>query len=226
MEEIWKPVPGFEHYSVSSLGRIKNPFGKILKPTKNHKGYLKAHFNSEFIKHKEIAVHRVVAMAFIPNPNNLPQVNHINFNKEDNKVQNLEWCDNQYNQRYSHALSVDVYNLDGEFVKSYNAITDAAAVENVPTTNISKCCKGQILTCNDRIFLYKNESINDRLDNIKGKFKIKCKKVEAYNMEGTFLYRFNSVGEAAKFYHFSPKSIIECCKLRKDNNQKIIFRYA
>ena len=101
MEEIWKPIPGFEYYSVSSIGRVKNPFGKILKPSINHKGYLKVYLNSEYIKHKQMTIHRAVALAFIPNPNDLAQVNHINHNKCDNRIENLEWCTNQYNQRFA-----------------------------------------------------------------------------------------------------------------------------
>lgn len=226
MEEIWKPVPGFEHYSVSNIGRIKNPFGRILKPSLNYKGYLKVHLNSENIKHKQITIHRAVALAFIPNSNNLPQVNHKNHDKCDNRVENLEWCTNQYNQRYSHALAVNQYDLDGKFIKAWESISDISKELKIPTSNISKCCKGEIATSNNYIFLYKDDSVNSRLLMLKNKYKCKCRKVEAYDVEGILLNTFNSVNEAASFYHFSPKSIIDCCKFRKNNNQQIIFRYV
>jgi uncharacterized protein (DUF3820 family) len=51
MEEIWRPIPGFEYYSVSNIGRVKNPFGKVLKPSPNYKGYLIVNLSSEYIKH-------------------------------------------------------------------------------------------------------------------------------------------------------------------------------
>ncbi len=226
MEEVWKPVPEFEYYSVSNLGRIKNPFGKILKPSVNYKGYLTVNLNSEYIKHKQMFVHRAVALAFIPNPDELPQVNHINYDKCDNRVENLEWCTSLYNQRYSHALAVDQYDLEGNLIKSWNSISDIEDELKIPSTNISKCCKSEINTINSYIFLYHDDSINYRLAAVRERYKCKCKKVEAYDLEGTLIRTFNSVNDAASYYHFSPKSIIDCCKFRKNNNQKIIFRYA
>ena len=143
MEEIWRPIPGFEYYSVSNIGRVKNPFGKVLKPSQNYKGYLIVNLSSEYIKHKQMFVHRAVALAFIPNPANLPQVNHINHNKSDNNVENLEWCTNSYNLIYSKGKKVRQYSKSGEFIKEFNCVADASREYNIPTTNISKCCKGK-----------------------------------------------------------------------------------
>ena len=226
MEEIWRPIPGFEYYSVSNIGRVKNPFGKVLKPSSNYKGYLIVNLSSEYIKHKQMFVHRAVALAFIPNPDNLPQVNHINHNKSDNNVENLEWCTNLYNQRYSHALVVNQYDLEGRFIKSWKAISDIESVLAISTTNISKCCKGEITTINNFVFLYDGDSIEDRLMMIRNKYKCKCRKIKAYNMDNVLQNTFDSVNEAASYYHFSPKSVIDCCKQRKYSNQEIIFRYA
>lgn len=164
MNEIWKPIVGFEKYSVSNLGRIKNPFGKILKPFPNNKGYLRVHLNSENIKHKHCSVHRAVALAFILNPDNLPQINHKNHNVQDNRVKNLEWCSNEYNQRYSHSKSISQYNIRGELLRDWESISDAQRALNIPSTNISKCCKGIILTINGYIFLYSGKSISERLN--------------------------------------------------------------
>lgn len=166
MNEIWKPIIGFEKYSVSNLGRIKNPFGKILKPSPNYKGYLRVYLNSENIKHKYYSVHRAVALAFIPNPDNLPQVNHKNYNVQDNSVGNLEWCSNEYNQRYSHSKPISQYNIRGVLLKEWESLSDAQRVLNIPSTNISKCCKGTILTLNGYIFLYTGKSISERLNMI------------------------------------------------------------
>ena len=115
MNEIWKDIHGYEGlYQVSNTGKVKSlektqifPNGgkfvrkeKILRTNKTHNGYLNVRLYKD--KHvKGFGVHRLVAQEFIENKNNLPQVNHINCNKTDNRVENLEWCDASYNQLHA-----------------------------------------------------------------------------------------------------------------------------
>lgn len=95
--EIWKKIDGFETYSVSNMGRVRNDStDKMLKP-KSVWGYQSVML---YPGRKMMRVHRLVALTFIPNPDNLPQVNHINEDKTDNRVENLEWCTAQYNTNY------------------------------------------------------------------------------------------------------------------------------
>lgn len=117
MEEVWKDIPEFEGlYQASNLGRIKSVKRiakkeyrnnrivkeKIMEGTKNKDGYLKIHIsNKERNINKCVFVHRLVAKAFIPNPNNLPQINHKDGNKLNNCISNLEWCTNLYNQQHA-----------------------------------------------------------------------------------------------------------------------------
>ena len=104
--EQWKPIDGFEDlYAVSSLGRVKslnyNHTGKekILKPGKNSSGYLLVNLYKDR-KRKAFKVHKLVAEAFIPNPEGFEQINHKDENKINNCVSNLEFCDCKYNNNY------------------------------------------------------------------------------------------------------------------------------
>lgn len=100
-QETWRPVSGFDGvYEVSSSGEVRNAVtGRVLRQWENH-GYKYVSFNRGGKKtgHR---VHRLVAVAFIPNPENKPTVNHLNGVKTDNNVSNLEWCTYQENERHS-----------------------------------------------------------------------------------------------------------------------------
>ena len=99
MEEIIKAIPKHDGYFISNLGKIysdKRKSGrKELKPFANAKGYAYVDLGG-----KKYSVHRLVALTFIPNPQNLPQINHKDENKWNNHVNNLEWCTNEYNHNY------------------------------------------------------------------------------------------------------------------------------
>lgn len=117
MDEIWKPINGFnEAYQISNLGRVKSVTRKIhthhkgydgyrvqreklLTATINNRGYAYVSLRSGN-RYKHLFIHRLVAEAFIPNPNNLPFVNHIDENPQNNCVDNLEWCTPKYNCNY------------------------------------------------------------------------------------------------------------------------------
>ena len=154
-DEIWCPIKGFEgQYEVSDKGRVRSlKFGKerILKPIRNTQGYLQVHLckNGEI---KKCLVHRLVSQTFIPNPNNLQEVNHKDENPSNNSAQNLEWCDRKYNinygtrtQRQSDKLSKPVlqYEKSGAFVREWKSIQDAQRNLNYGQGNISHCCNGK-----------------------------------------------------------------------------------
>ena len=106
--EIWKKIEEYEGlYEVSNLGRVRDLKGHIKPMYKNNKGYclLSLHYKG---KTHHPTIHRLVAKAFIDNPNNFPQINHIDCNKENNKVDNLEWCNQRYN--YDEGMKTFLYS--------------------------------------------------------------------------------------------------------------------
>lgn len=159
MEE-WRDIEGYEGlYQVSNEGRVKSlnynktKKEKILKPTSN-RGYLMVNLHNEGRK-KYCQIHRLVANAFIENPNNLPQVNHKDEDKTNNHVENLEWCDSSYNCNYGtrnqkisekglnkkNSKTVYQYTLDGELVNVYPS-TKECGRQGFYDANVSHCCNG------------------------------------------------------------------------------------
>ena len=165
MKEIWRNVVNYEGlYMVSNLGYVKslgngnarNPNWqkeRILKSGKDKDGYLLVALFKDG-KRKTLRVHRLVAQAFIPNPDNLSQVNHINEIKKDNRVENLEWCDAKYNANYgTHNKRVSESQTNyPKFSKQvlcvetgviYPSVMQVKRELGFSNTNISEVCLGK-----------------------------------------------------------------------------------
>ena len=164
MNEIWRNIDGFENlYQVSNLGRVKSiekidSLGhkrkeKILKPITIKGGYLRVVLYKNNKTHRYL-IHRLVASAFISNPNNLPEINHINEINNDNRVDNLEWCSREYNNQYSKNIPVYSINKTTNEIAYYNSLTDAGKVLNINKSSICSCLKGKLKSSGGRYWYY------------------------------------------------------------------------
>ena len=169
-EEIWKPVTGYEGvYEISSFGRLhrigtdRYTYGNL-----GPNGYYYSNLYKEGCTyHKNARVHRLVADAFIPNPKGLPFVNHKDQNRGNNTVENLEWCNQQYNGNYGNVAElislnsrrnrpVAVYE-NGNLVATYRNINEAAEGLGYTRSTILRCCQGKQKTLGGKMVVRYND---------------------------------------------------------------------
>lgn len=174
--EVWRDIQGYEGlYMVSSYGRVRgisNEPGRktgfmTLRRVPN--GYVKVRLCKNGVV-VDRNVHRLVAVAFIPNPENLPQVNHKDEDKANNHVENLEWCDSKYNNNYGTKKArfratrlndprtskpVLQFTLKGEFVAEYPSVREAGRSNGFMHCNIRCCCLGKTSTAYKFIWRFK-----------------------------------------------------------------------
>lgn len=142
-KEIWKEIPDTDGmYKASNLGRYSGKMG-ILKNRANPKnGYIYISIKQNGVR-KWCRAHRITAELFIPNPYNLPYVNHKDGNKTNNRVDNLEWCTAQYNTDYSVSKPVEQYSLDGTFIAKYKSAMEEYRQTGIHFGCIARVCKGE-----------------------------------------------------------------------------------
>lgn len=161
MKEIWKDIKGFEgRYMVSNLGRVKSikyrHHNKIeILKQENNNNYKRVCLFTKDGKRKHFKVHKLVAMTFIPNPNNYNEINHKDENPHNNCVINLEWCNRSYNINYGNRnkkvaiknnKSILQFDKDNNFIKQYDSITEVENKFNFNRSNIIACLKNRILS--------------------------------------------------------------------------------
>ena len=149
-----KDIKGYENiYGITSCGKVWSyKYKKFLKPNANRDGYLYVNLYKDG-KMKHYKIHRLVAEAYLPNPENLPQVDHIDGNKTHNYLNNLQWITHRDNSRKSNNKPILQYDLDGNFIREWPSATD---VGNEVKTNIVHCLKGKQKTAYGYVWKYKN----------------------------------------------------------------------
>lgn len=173
--EIWKPVVGYEGlYEVSNLGNVRSlnynhtNKPKLLKQDLCKNNNLRVTLYNR--TKKRFLVHRIVAEAFIPNPYNKPEIDHINTIRTDNRVENLRWVTHTENMNnpITHTKSINsklhyTYNMkaviqtskDGTFIQEYKCTREAERATNIDHRSINKCCKGIYKTAGGYVWKYK-----------------------------------------------------------------------
>lgn len=218
--EIWKDIEGYEGmYQVSNMGRVRSldrvkpnsggqiAKGHILPQSDNGHGY---RFVSlwKFNKGRRFYVHRLVASAFIPNPNNFPIINHKDENKSNNRYENLEWCTQKYNINYGNHMKrlkesyiangnnrpIDVYDKNGAFLKTFDCSNEVCKELGVHRRGLYLVCQGVAKSYKDYRFAFHGEPLKPYMK----EGKAAPVSVLQYDNEGYLSACYDSMREAEK----------------------------
>lgn len=176
MLENWKPVVGYEGlYEVSDAGRVRRIVDRNGMPYAEarilslhiSRGYAFVGLSNKGKHAKNVLVHRLVAFAFVPNPNNYKEVNHKDENKLNNNASNLEWCTREYNMSYgtarvrqgiTYGKSVEQLTIDKLPIAIYCSAEVAGKINNLDPSSIHKCCKNKRKYAGGYMWRYKKEN--------------------------------------------------------------------
>lgn len=252
--EVWKDVPEYDGlYRISNLGRLKYLVRdnetikkeKIRRQCLNKDGYLCCSLKKEN-KRKLATIHRIVALVFIPNPNDYPIINHKNEIKTDNKTNNLEWCTIEYNvvysaerrnkelieeknysfntiSGYSTRIPVYQYTTDGVYINKFANSIEAETITGISRKRIVVSCK-TLDYAGGYIWSYSNSKsdIDKRIDMRKARdYSCKSRKaVDQYTPDGKFIKSYKSIKEASRQTGIWESIIRVLC-----SNKDFIWKY-
>ena len=238
MHEKWVRIPGYENfYLISSIGRIRslprNIIAKngrsmsfperIMKQSLDEDGYLNITLTDEYSRTKQYRVSRLVAMTFIPNPDNLPIVNHLDGNKQNNGVDNLEWCTVRRNTYHAYETCLNKTNVPVpvtclDNMMTFESYSEAARYVGCDTTNIIESIKMQSC-CKNRLCFCKTSEIPEdiekylffartKYDNNKGAYRSEIKCLDSGEV-------YKSIADCARQIDGKAGYLLECISKRR-----------
>lgn len=240
--EIWKDIVGYEGlYQVSNYGRVYSHLTeRILRHHNCLKGYARLILRKNGSNYGH-TVHRLVALAFIDNPNNFPEVNHKDENPRNNVVDNLEWCTHQYNNTYGTKIArmvahtdysviadknskpVAQYDLNGNYIRSWKSLQDCSSSLGYDNSAIAKCCNNKLL----QVYGYQWRYINGDIALKITKFKSANKKMVCqYDLSGNLIQVWNGMREAERTLGLANGSISACVNGKVSTSSGYIWRLS
>ncbi len=227
-DELWKYYPKDDLYLISSKGRVytrkHNCIMSLRQPTD---GYVVAKINC-----KVTYVHKLVAVTFLSNPHNLPQVNHIDGNKMNNCIDNLEWISQSDNIRHAYRIGLNQhchlikqYSSEGQFLKEYKTVGDAATDMNVHRTFIQKACINKSFV-KGFIFRYGSDDELSETDVKNMKQKQRTRKIIQFSHDDEFIGNFESIRDAHHKTRIARFAISMVCKGQRDLAGGFKWKYA
>lgn len=230
-KEEWRPIVNSCGFMVSNYGRVMTPNKKIAKQRITKKGYLSASVVIDG-RRKNAATHRLVCDAFVPNELSLPEVNHKDEDKKNNRADNLEWCNRVYNVRYGTGIErlrkimmieLRQYDFSGKLIRVWPGVKAAACELGIDSSCIVRCANGYNKTYMGSIWLYSDNAdietnLRERLDWLKsGNHNRYGKKtpVGAFDENGRLVLRYDGERDAEKDGFFCSgisKSIKKGCR--------------
>lgn len=234
----WKPAKGFNGlYLISDDGRVFSVRSNRILTTRTEKtGYKTIELNVNGVS-KKMFVHRLVAEAFIPNPNNYPVVNHKDEDPGNNSVDNLEWCTYKYNINYGtcierrvkntvhkrgadHPGSKKVYqfDMDGNLLAEYESVADAAEKTGLSHKSISKACNGKLKKYSECVWSYDGTFHYDKVKHYKPRFGA----IRQYDLQGNLIAEYNTLDEIREA-GFNPQHVNRVCRGERKTYMNFIF---
>jgi hypothetical protein len=232
--ENFKDIIGYKsEYQISNLGRVRSLKRHIiLKQSTKYTRYCQVTLTKNN-KRKRYNVHRLVAIMFIENLDNFPDVNHKDENPYNNCVDNLEWCTITYNNTYGHRIekmvdkkSIHIAQLDvnGKYIKTWRNMSDVGRKFNVSVSSIIGCCQGKYKTCCGFIWMYEDDYKKDKqINTIELNFRNKS--FVQLTLDGKYIHEWYSLNQMHKAIKFNVSRISECCnhKREKSNGYRWIY---